>query len=162
AGAEPEILLDQLDDFAEAADGDHETLAADIIAWAKKYQPGSKPPTKRQIVKALAAGDQVAEAEVLLHAVTRDTDLRERLRPYVGIIRRDLRGRLLVIEKGGLVVVETPSRATSGAHYTPKALAQEVVQHALEPLVYQPGPYQTDDRSSWVPLRSSQILELKI
>lgn len=162
AGAEPEILLDQLDDFAEAADGDDEVLAANIIAWAKKEQPSSKPPTKKQLVKALAAGDQVAEAEALLHAVTRDADLRERLRPYVGIIRRDLRGRLLVIEQGGLVVVETPSRATSGAHYTPKALAQEVVQHALEPLVYQPGPYQTDVRSSWVPLRSNQILELKI
>lgn len=162
AGAEPEILLDQLDDLAEEADGDDETLAADIVAWAKKDQPGSKPPTKKQLVKALAAGDQVAEAEALLHAVTRDADLRERLRPYVGIIRRDLRGRLLVIEQGGLVVVETPSRANSGAHYTPKALAQEVVQHALEPLVYRPGPHQTNDRSSWVPLRSNQILELKI
>lgn len=162
AGAEPEIQLDQLDDFAEAADVDDEVLAANIIAWAKKEQPSSKPPTKKQLVKALAAGDQVAGAEALLHAVTRDADLRERLRPYVGIIRRDLRGRLLVIEQGGLVVVETPSRATSGAHYTPKALAQEVVQHALEPLVYQPGIYQTDDRSSWVPLRSNQILELKI
>jgi hypothetical protein len=161
-GAEPEIPLDQLDDFAEEADGDDQTLAADIVDWAKKDQPGSKPPTKKQLVKALAAGDQLAEAEALLHAATRDAELRTRLRPYVGIIRRDLRGRLLVIEQGGLVVVETPSRATSGAHYTPKALAQEVVQHALEPLVYSPGPYQTSDRSSWVPLRSNQILELKI
>ncbi|UEJ81853.1 SAM-dependent DNA methyltransferase [Brachybacterium halotolerans subsp. kimchii] len=161
-GAEPEIPLDQLDDFAEEADGDDETFAADIVDWAKKDQPGSKPPTKKQLLKALAAGDQLAEAEALLHAATRDAGLRTRLRPYVGIIRRDLRGRLLVIEQGGLVVVETPSRATSGAHYTPKALAQEVVQHALEPLVYSPGPYQTSDRSSWVPLRSNQILELKI
>ncbi|WP_062948338.1 DNA methyltransferase [Brachybacterium sp. sponge] len=161
-GSEPEISLDQLDDFAEATDGDDDTLAMGIIAWVKKDQPGSKPATKNQLVKALAAGDQVAEADALLHAVTRDADLRERLRPYVGIIRRDLRGRLLVVEQGGLVVIETPSRANSGAHYTPKALAQEVVQHALEPLVYQPGPYQTDDRSSWVPLRSNQILELKI
>ena len=41
---------------------------------------------------------------------------------------------------GGVLVVETPSRATAGAHYTPKSLATEVVQHALEPLVYDPGP----------------------
>lgn len=160
AGAEPEISLDELDDLAEEADD--ESLAADIVDWAKKHQPGSKPPTTRQLVKALVAGDQLAEGEALLHAVTRDAELRERLRPYLGIIRRDLRGRLLVIEQGGLVVVETSSRATSGAHYTPKFLAQEVVQHALEPLVYDPGPYQTDDRSSWVPLRSNEILELKI
>lgn len=162
AGAEPEILLNELDDLAEMADGDDDALATDIIAWTKRDQPGSKPPTKKQLVKALAAGDQLAEGEALLHAVTPDSELRERLRPYLGIIRRDLRDRLLVIEKGGLVVIETPSRATSGAHYTPKDLAQEVVQHALEPLVYNPGPYQTSDSSAWVPLRSNEILELKV
>lgn len=162
AGAEPEILLNELDDLTEMADGDDGALATGIIASTKRDQPGSKPPTKKQLVKALTAGDQLAEGEALLHAVTPDSELRERLRPYVGIIRRDLRDRLLVIEKGGLVVVETPSRATSGAHYTPKALAQEVVQHALEPLVYNPGPYETGDRSSWVPLRSNEILELKV
>ncbi|WP_235351352.1 Eco57I restriction-modification methylase domain-containing protein [Brevibacterium sp. UCMA 11752] len=162
AGAEPEILLNELEDLAETADGNDDALAADIIARTKKNQPGSKPPTKKQLVKALAAGDQLADGEALLHAVTPDSELRERLRPYVGIIRRDLRDRLLVIEKGGLVVVETPSRATSGAHYTPKDLAQEVVQHALEPLVYNPGPYQTGDSSAWVPLRSNEILELKV
>ena len=61
---------------------------------------------------------------------------------------------------GGLVVVETPSRATAGAHYTPKSLATEVVQHALEPLVYDPGPHQQVD--GWVPVDSDRILELKV
>ena len=89
-----------------------------------------------------------------------DADLRERLRPFLGAIRRDLRDRPTVFLPGGLVVVETPSRATAGAHYTPKSLATEVVQHALEPLVYDPGPHQQVD--GWVPVDSDRILELKV
>ena len=57
-------------------------------------------------------------------------------------------------------MVETPSRATAGAHYTPKSLATEVVQYALEPLVYDPGPHQQVD--GWVPVDSDRILELKV
>ncbi|WP_243890998.1 Eco57I restriction-modification methylase domain-containing protein [Cellulomonas dongxiuzhuiae] len=94
--------------------------------------------------------------------MTRDRDLIKRLRPYIGVIRRDLRNRPTVIQAGGLVVVETPSRATSGAHYTPKSLAREVVLHALEPLVYRPGPHQTPDREQWRLLSSDQILDLKV
>ena len=89
-----------------------------------------------------------------------DEVLRERLRPFIGAIRRDLRERPTVFLPGGLVVVETPSRATAGAHYTPKSLATEVVQHALEPLVYNPGPHQQVD--GWVPVDSDRILELKV
>ena len=62
--------------------------------------------------------------------------------------------------RGGLVVVETPSRATAGAHYTPKSLATEVVQYALKPLVYNPGPHQQVD--GWVPVDSDRILDLKV
>ena len=91
-----------------------------------------------------------------------DPDLRERLRPFIGAIRRDLRDRPTVFQPGGLVVVETPSRATAGAHYTPKSLATEVVQHALEPLVYSPGPHQEPDQKKWVPVDSDRILELKV
>ena len=61
---------------------------------------------------------------------------------------------------GGVLVVETPSRATAGAHYTPKSLATDVVRYALEPLVYDPGPHQQPD--GWVPVDSDRILELKV
>ena len=61
---------------------------------------------------------------------------------------------------GGVLVVETPSRASAGAHYTPKDLAEEVVRYALEPLVYDPGPHQRAD--NWVPVDSDRILSLKV
>ncbi|WSB37381.1 hypothetical protein OG949_34105 [Streptomyces scopuliridis] len=59
-------------------------------------------------------------------------------------------------------MVETPSRASAGAHYTPRSLAEEVVRYALEPLVYAPGPHQTANQDAWRPLDSDQILELRI
>ena len=62
----------------------------------------------------------MADAERALLGVTRDEVLRKRLRPWVGVIRRDLRDRPVVVAPGGLLVAETPSRRNAGAHYTPR------------------------------------------
>ena len=66
------------------------------------------------------------------------------------------------MQPGGQIVVETPSRATAGAHYTPRSLAEEVVRYALEPLVFDPGPHQRPNSADWVPLSSDRLLDLKI
>ena len=58
--------------------------------------------------------------------------------------------------------VETPSRKNAGAHYTPRSLAEEVVLHALQPLVYEPGPLQTNDENQWRLKSASAILDLKV
>ena len=160
-GEEPEVPLSVLNELAEqhAEDAD---LAGAIIAWLKEDQPGAKPPTRSALAKALAAGDTLPDADRALLAVTRDESLRADLRPWIGVIRRDLRGRPVVIQRGGLVVTETPSRRNAGAHYTPRSLAEEVVRYALEPLVYSPGPHETDDRSQWQPVSSDRILDLHV
>ena len=159
-GEEPEIPLSLLEEFA-ASRRSPDALANAILTWAKNDQPAAVPPTKSALAKAIRDSDEVEDADRALRAaVPTDPDLRERLRPFVGAIRRDLRDRPTVFQPGGLVVVETPSRATAGAHYTPKSLATKVVQHALEPLVYDPGPHQQVD--GWVPVDSDRILELKV
>lgn len=160
-GAEPEVPLDVLDELYEEAGSDASTSTA-IAAWVKKNQPAAKTATTSRMTKALAAGDSAEDAEAALRRVTDDQDLRERLRGWLGIIRRDLRGKPMVVLEGGLMVVETPSRKNAGAHYTPKALAEEVVLHALEPLVFSPGPYQTPNRDEWMPLSADALLELKV
>lgn len=162
-GAEPEVPLSLLEDLAEEHAGDT-GLAEAVIAWLKEHRGAAKPPTKSALAKAFRSGDTMdkTEAERALLAVTRDADLREGLRPWIGAIRRDLRGRPVVIQAGGLVVAETPSRRNAGAHYTPRTLAEEVVRHALEPLVFHPGPLETDDRSAWRRLTSDQILGLHV
>ncbi|MCT2547495.1 Eco57I restriction-modification methylase domain-containing protein [Streptomyces atratus] len=161
AGSEPEIPLATLEELSQAKRT--ETALADaILAWIKQHQPAAKPSSKAALTKALKAGDTLDDTEIALRDVTDDPDLRDRLRPFIGIIRRDLRNRPLVVEPGGVLLVETPSRASAGAHYTPRSLAEEVVRYALEPLVYSPGPHQTADQDAWRPIDSDQILDLRI
>ncbi|GDY33656.1 Eco57I restriction-modification methylase domain-containing protein [Gandjariella thermophila] len=161
SGQEPEMTLADLEQLAGRHRGDS-ALAEAILASVKETQPAAKPPTKAALAKAIRTSSEVEDAERALRAVTTDPALRDRLRPFIGIIRRDLRNRPLVVQPGGVLVVETPSRATAGAHYTPRSLAEEVVRYALQPLVYSPGPYDTPDESSWRLLRSDQILDLKV
>lgn len=160
-GDEPEIPLEVLDDLAEEH-ADDPALASAILAWVKDNQPSATPPTKSALAKALTAGDSMEDAERSLLAVSRDEDARDRLRPWVGAIRRDLRGRPTVVLPDGLYVAETPSRRNAGAHYTPRSLAEEVVRYALEPLVFRPGPYQSADRETWRLLPAADILDLKV
>ncbi|NEB89247.1 SAM-dependent DNA methyltransferase [Streptomyces anulatus] len=162
SGEEPEIPLAVLESLAETKRTDA-ALTEAILAWIKTNQAAAKPSSKAAIGKALGAADAIEDAEQALRAVASDdAELRDRLRPFLGIIRRDLRNRPLVVKPGGVLVVETPSRASAGAHYTPRALAEEVVRYALEPLVYAPGPHQTADQDAWQPVSSDQILDLKI
>ena len=160
-GDEPEIPLEVLDDLAEEHTDDP-ALASAIRAWVKDNQPSATPPTKGALAKALTAGDSMEDAERSLLAVSRDEDVRADLRPWIGAIRRDLRGRPTVVLPGGLYVAETPSRKNAGAHYTPRSLAEEVVRYALEPLVFRPGPYQSADRETWRLLPAGDILDLKV
>lgn len=161
-GQEPEIPLAELERLAEQHVGEA-AIATAVRDWAKEDQPASKLPSAAKLAKALAAGDTVEDAERAVRVVAPDdADLRERLLPWIGAIRRDLRGRPVVIPPGGLVVVETPSRRNAGAHYTPRSLAEEVVEHALAPLVYSPGPHQTADRTQWELISSDDILDLRV
>ena len=159
-GEEPEIPLATLEDLRASRRTD-DVLATAILAWIKGNQPAATAPTKAALAKAIRDSSQVEDADRALRTVApTDPGLRDRLRPFIGIIRRDLRNRPTVMIPGGLLVVETPSRETAGAHYTPKSLATEVVRYALEPLVYDPGPHQQPD--GWVPVDSDRILELKV
>ena len=161
AGAEPEIPLRVLGDIAQAHDTD-KAIADAILTWVKTDQPAAAAPTASALAKALTAGDGMLDADLAIRAVTHDPDLAEELKGWIGVIRRDLRDRPTVVKAGGLLVVETPSRRNAGAHYTPRALAEDVVLHALEPLVYSPGPYQTPDRNAWQLKSPEDILDLKV
>jgi hypothetical protein len=160
AGVEHEVPLRELESLA-AKSSSVKLLAQKIYDAYKDPKP---PATAGQLEKRLAplAGDAQAEARRLLTATARDQALTDRLLPFFGIIRRDLRDLPVVIRAGALFVTESSLRKNTGTHYTPRFLAEEVVQHALEPLVYEPGPLQTADESQWVPKSADQILELKV
>jgi type I restriction-modification system DNA methylase subunit len=159
-GEEPEIPLEKLERLRATHSSD-EALADAIREYVEETQPSAKPPTRAALARALRT--QPDDADRALRAVVSDDEaLRHRLRTFAGMIRRDLRDRPLVVRPGGVMVVETPSRKTAGAHYTPRSLAEDVVGHALEPLVFHPGPHQTSDRDAWRPISSDRILALKV
>ena len=156
-GEEPEISLATLEELRAAKQTDA-AFAAAIESWVKEDQSAATLPSKATLAKAVRAEPE--DTDRALRAVTSNVALRDRLRPFIGIIRRDLRDRPTVMLPGGVLMVETPSRASAGAHYTPKDLAENVVRYALEPLVYDPGPHQRTD--NWVPVDSGRILSLKV
>ncbi|MDT9665051.1 DNA methyltransferase [Rhodococcus qingshengii] len=163
SGEEPEIGLDTLDEL-RTQHVDPKKLAKAIIDWVKEDQPSSKPQTPAALNKLLQTPlESDGEAVRFINSITEDDpELRTRLTMWVGVMRRDLRGKPMVVRPGELLVIETPSRRNAGAHYTPSFLAEEVVQHALEPLCYSPGPHQTADQSQWVLKSPEEILRLKV
>lgn len=161
AGNEPEIPLAVLEDLASR----HTTpasLVSAILSWVKENQPAAKPASAAAYIKALTRPEGHDAAERHLRAVTDDEELRAQLLGWMPITRRDLRGRPTIVLAGGLLVTETPSRRNAGAHYTPRDLAEKVVHHALEPLCYFPGPYQTPDSSTWKLKSPDELLALKV
>ncbi|AKL74010.1 Methyltransferase domain [Actinobacteria bacterium IMCC26256] len=161
SGVEPEIPLETLEELA-AANTDPKERAAAIREWSAANQPSAKAASVAVIAKAIDADPDPSAISALTQITGDATELRERIAPFLGLVRRDLRNQPFVVLNGGLIVKETPSRKNAGAHYTPKSLAEEVVLHALQPLCYSPGPHQTADDESWRLKSSDELLNLKI
>lgn len=161
SGMEPEIPLAKLEELAEG-DPDPQRVASAIRVWVEQDQPSAKAASAAALGKALSAVVDPSALSALTQAVGDDPELRDRVRPWLGLIRLDLRKRPFVVLSGGLMVKETPSRKNAGAHYTPKSLAEEVVIHALQPLCYLPGPHQTGDEGAWILRPSDELLDLKV
>jgi hypothetical protein len=160
-GEEPEIPLAQLEQLA-AAQNEPRKLAAAVRTWIENDQPSAKAQSEAAIAKGVAAAADPNVVSALAQAVGDDAALRQRVLPWLGVMRADLRKRPFVVLAGGLLVKETPSRKNAGAHYTPKSLAKEVVLHTLQPLCYSPGPHQTANESEWKLRPWEEILGLKV
>ena len=95
--------------------------------------------TPKQVEKALAAQPTANDLAALHAACDNDSELAERVRPFWGLLRKDLRGEPTVFPAGSVLFTKVDDRRATGTHYTPKALAREVVEHTLEPLCYARG-----------------------
>jgi len=85
-----------------------------------------------------------------------------RLAPLAALVRTDERGQPVVTRAGGRYVASSSRRAATGAHYTPRSLAEDIVAHTLEPLAYRPGPLDDLDPGTWRLRPSSALLELRV
>ncbi|GAA2665180.1 hypothetical protein GCM10010400_26540 [Streptomyces aculeolatus] len=165
-GYEHEVPLRELEGLAAragagAGSSSVKTLAKKIHETWKDPKPPASAARLEKLLTPLT-GEAQAEARRLLGAAARDVALVERLLPFAGLIRPDLRGLPTVIPNGSLFVTESSLRKNTGTHYTPRELAETLVHHALEPLVYVPGPLQTADTDAWVLRRPEEILSLKV
>src|SRR5207248_1588592 len=81
---------------------------------------------------------------------------------YLGLLRRDLRGLPAVYLPDSYYVTKSSERRSSGTYYTPRVLAEEMVTHTLEPLVYSPGPAEGVDPKPENLKPSAELLDLRV
>jgi len=150
-GEEPEIALEELEQ--QRAKG-----SAAFLAWLEE-QTGRKP---NQSERLLARRPEVLQQQHLRAACDNDAALFERVLPFWGLVRLDLRGLPVLILAGSVYVTQTSERRDSGTQYTTKDLADEIVRYALEPIVYSPGPAETADPAAWKLKSAAELLKLKV
>ncbi|QDY79486.1 DNA methyltransferase [Streptomyces qinzhouensis] len=159
AGLEAEVLLTRLESLART---EGEGLGTALAEEYNKTTGLGSAAKVTKLLEPLSDAERAAARSKLLAATGSDAELSDRLLPFYRLIRPDLRCLPVVIGAGGLYVTESSLRKNTGTHYTPKSLAQQVADGALEPLVYEYGPLQTADRTQWRPKSSDQILKLKV
>ncbi|MDA2810656.1 hypothetical protein O4J56_08420 [Nocardiopsis sp. RSe5-2] len=159
-GAEEEVELRRLEEMA-AQCAEVSALAAKLATEFKDSGIGSARALEKKLAPMSGVEKEEARKKVQA-AIGNDQGLVERLMPFYGVLREDLRGLPFVVLPGELYVTESSLRKNTGTHYTPRFLAEEVVEGALEPLVYEPGPLQTANKDEWKLKSSREILDLKV
>lgn len=90
-----------------------------------------------------------------------DKKLLGRIRAFANLIREDSFGRPLVTLNDSIYVTTATTRRSTGTHYTPPSLTEPIVQHTLEPLVYE-GPAEGLSREQWKLKSPKVILNVKV
>jgi len=162
--AEPVIKLRQQSKKGITFVGLTEALVATDAPeeWAASHYVGEKKATsarRKAAARWLSQAVPGATLAGLREALGPGGDLFEALAP---LVRCDDRDRPHVTPTGGRYVAPSTRRAATGAHYTPRSLAEEIVRHALEPLVYRTGPLDTLDSAQWVLRPSTDLLALRV
>lgn len=150
-GEEPEVRLAELE--AKALAG-HQALVA--------YLKGLTKRTPAAIAQLLDGDPGPQRVLALRAACGGNQTLVDRVMPFIGVLRDDLRRIPMVFPPGAIYVTQTGSRRDTGTAYTTRSLAEEIVEHALAPLCYHPGPQDTPDRDEWQVRPSEEILNLKV
>jgi len=146
---------------ARVALGELESARLDGQATVTSLLVERSKRSESAIKNALAAEVEPQQNARLLSACRGDVKLRDRLAPYVRLMRIDPWGYPLVHPKGAFVVVLGADRRETGTHYTPKSLTERIVEETLTPLVYD-GPAKGAPRAEWQLKTPEQLLDLKV
>lgn len=149
---EPEVALAELE--ARAAD------EKDLVKYLKDETGRSAGAlNKRVAAEQKAVYDRWGQRWT--PAFHGDESVARRASPWGLLVREDSAEHPVVVPPGRVYVTESERRRSSGTHYTPRSLTEEIVTHALEPLVYD-GPADGNDRSDWDLRTPDEILDLKV
>lgn len=152
---EPELALGDIEAVAERGD--------DLLyAWLGKETGLSATAIKKGLKRQASGIEEENLRRLVFAACDNDSDLAERVVRYAPLLRTDPRGLPIVYLPDRLFVTSSSTRGDTGTHYTPRDLAERVVESTLEALVYNPGPLDTDDRDQWRLIPGRSILNLKI
>ncbi|MDN5698734.1 MAG: hypothetical protein L0G85_00285 [Kocuria sp.] len=113
------------------------------------------------IRKELAKPPSDTVRTALLSAANGNTVLLERITPFAHLVRNDAWGEPIIYGAHSFMVTPGADRRESGTHYTPRSLTEQIVEAALEPLVYV-GPAEGQPRDRWLLKSPSAILDLKV
>jgi hypothetical protein len=116
--------------------------------------------TQGSLVKAIEA-EPAYDERLLRLACGNDEELQARVVPFLSLVRADEVGYPVIIPKGSVCVTEGRSRRATGTHYTPRSLTEEVVNFALEPLLFD-GPAEGKPRAEWRLKSPEEILSLRV
>jgi hypothetical protein len=141
---------------------DAEVTLTEAKSLTAKSLSGRTGWTEKKIAAARAATPDAERARILRQIIP-DSAVADQIAPFLNLIgyNKD-RGYLAVFPAGSRYVTRSHRRAATGTHYTPRSLAEEVAEGALQPLVYRPGPLETSDVTRWRIRPSRQIMELKV
>jgi hypothetical protein len=130
-----------------------------LVAELRVRTSRSDSAVERDLMRRL----DESEAEALRRVVGDGPGLLAVLRRVAPVLHWHDEGAVpAVTMPGRRFVAPSTRRASTGTHYTPRSLAEEVAGVALEALVHSPGPLETGDRSSWRIRSSTEILGLRV
>ena len=155
----PELLLADLEQRHAIGD---EALAAWLVEQIKNIGGNRSKASLLKALTPLVADDKPRYARLVREACGNDDAITARVMPFAKLLRLDPRDLPVVYPPGSLFLADSTARANTGAVYTPRFLAEQVVETTLEVIAYAPGPLDTEDKSAWVLKTPQQILDLKV
>lgn len=97
----------------------------------------------------------------VLGAVNGDRILAERIKPFANLVRNDAWGEAIIYRAQSFMVASGTDRRETGTHYTPRSLTEQIVNVALEPIVYS-GPSDGRPREEWKLKAPAELLDIKV
>lgn len=147
---EPEVPLAEIEERARRGE-------AELLPFLNQETGRSQAALQKSLAVTL---DQ-SQRSRLMGACDNRQDIFERVLPYAGLLRLDAFEDYVVFTPGSFYVTQGSDRRATGTHYTPRSLTEPMVQHALDPLVYE-GPAEGWAQEKWRLRSVPELLDLKI